>query len=138
MAKYMTRQRAVLTEFLSRHPDESFSAAQIAEALQAQDVSLSAVYRNLGELETQGVVCRTSREGGREALYRYTQSEGCRRHLHMSCTRCGRTFHMDLPTTDSLVEQVAEDTDFQVDRASTVLHGICGGCIKADDSQEAL
>ena len=129
MTNYTTRQRTALTQFLAAHPDESFSAAQIANALAPQQISLSAVYRNLGALETQGTVCRTQQDGSREATYRYTQANGCKKHLHLSCSRCGRTFHMNVHTTDALVDSVTEATAFQIDRASTVLHGVCGECI---------
>ena len=136
MTKYSTRQRTALTQFLAAHPDESFSAVQLAAALEPQGVSLSAVYRNLSELVSQSAVCRTQPDGSREALYRFAQADGCKKHLHMSCSRCGKTYHMDVPATDSLVEQVAEDAGFQVDRASTVLHGICGACLDADTAKE--
>ena len=136
MTKYSTRQRTALTQFLAAHPDESFSAAQLAAALEPDGVSLSAVYRNLTELVSQNTVCRTQQDGSREALYRFAQAAGCKSHLHLACSRCGKTYHMDVPATDSLVEQVAEDAGFQIDRASTVLHGVCGKCLKADTPQE--
>ncbi|MBQ7541510.1 MAG: transcriptional repressor [Clostridia bacterium] len=131
MAKYSTRQRKALALFLSEHPDESFSAVQIASALEPERISLSAVYRNLGELVSQGVICRTQQDNSREILYRYTQAESCRMHLHLACSRCGKTFHMDVPGTDRLIEQVAENADFRVDRSSTVLHGVCGNCMQS-------
>lgn len=128
MPQYATRQRKALLTFLYAHPDESFSARQIADALAPEGVSLSAVYRNLSALEAQGMIRRTSKNGGHEVFYRFTQADACKAHLHLSCSRCGRTFHMDVPATDSLVEQVAESAGFQVDRSSTVLYGVCGAC----------
>lgn len=128
MPQYATRQRKALLAYLHAHPDESFSARQIADALEPEDVSLSAVYRNLAALETQGMIRRAPKDGGHEVFYRFTQADACRQHLHLSCSQCGKTFHMDIPATDSLVEQVEETAGFQVDRSNTVLYGVCGAC----------
>ena len=136
MSQYLTRQRKALLEYLHAHPDESFSARQIADALEAQDVSLSAVYRNLAALETQGMVCRAQKDGGHEIFYRFTQADACRQHLHLSCSQCGKTFHMDVPATDSLLRQVAQSADFQVDRSNTVLYGVCGACRNERETTE--
>lgn len=128
MSQYTTRQRRALLMYLHEHPDESFSARQIADALASDDVSLSAVYRNLAALETQGMIRRAPKDGGHEVFYRFTQADACKQHLHLSCCQCGKTYHMDVPATDSLVEQVVQSSDFRVDRTNTVLYGICGAC----------
>ncbi len=128
MPQYATRQRKALLQYLQAHPDESFSARRIADALDAEGVSLSAVYRNLAALESQGMIRRTPKDGSNEVFYRFTQADACRQHLHLSCSQCGKTFHMDVPATESLVEQVAESTDFLIDRSNTVLYGVCGAC----------
>lgn len=128
MATYMTKQRKTLLSYLEAHPDECFTARQIAGELKAAGISLSAVYRNMAELEGEGRIRRVSREGSRQVCYRYTDAHACREHLHLSCSQCGRTYHMDLPATTHLIHTVAEDTDFQVDSASTVLYGVCADC----------
>ena len=53
MHSYSTRQRKVLLSYLSQHPDELLSARQIEDALADKKISLSAVYRNLAQLETE-------------------------------------------------------------------------------------
>ena len=136
MTQYLTRQRKALLLYLHAHPDESFSARRIAEALEEEGVSLSAVYRNLAALEAQGMIRRAAKDGGHEVFYRFTQADTCKEHLHLSCSQCGRTFHMDVPATDSLVRQVAQSADFRVDRANTVLYGICGTCAHEKETSE--
>lgn len=54
MAKYLTRQRRQLLDYLSWHTDEQMTARQIADALTQENISLSAVYRNLSDLEADG------------------------------------------------------------------------------------
>lgn len=130
MSKYNTKQRKILLDYLAAHADEMLSAKHIAGDLAEEGISLSAVYRNLSALETEGKLRRLSREGSREVLYRYTAADECRRHLHLSCSRCGKTYHMDVPATNMLIDSVAQDADFQVDSSTTVLYGICKTCQK--------
>ena len=71
MAKYLTRQRKRLLKYLSEHTDEQISARQIAEDLAADQISISAVYRNISALEEEGLLKRSVREGTREVFYQY-------------------------------------------------------------------
>ncbi|MBR1659668.1 MAG: transcriptional repressor [Oscillospiraceae bacterium] len=130
MSKYMTRQRREMLTYLSLHADELLTAQEIGEALRNDGVSLSAVYRNLSELEADGTLRRESRGGSREAAYRFVGAERCRGCLHLSCKKCGRTFHMDAGGAAALVDAVAKTEGFVVDKADTVLYGICEDCRK--------
>ena len=69
MKKYMTSQRKILLEYLSRHHDRQISAKQIEEDLRLQGISLSAVYRNLSDLENENLVKRCTKGGKREVYY---------------------------------------------------------------------
>ena len=128
MAKYMTRQRKALLPYLRSHPDELLSAQEIAEALGVESVSLSAVYRNLADLEAEGKVRRHHRSGDREIMFQYLDTDTCRNCLHMSCTQCGRTFHMDDGEARQLLDAVARLDGFAIDKAETVLYGTCEEC----------
>ena len=128
MRKYATRQRAALVDYLQAHADEELSAGQIAQALSSEGISKSAVYRNLSALEAEGQVKRNTKSGSKAVFYRYLGAEAYRDHLHLSCSKCGRTFHMDIIETTKLVSSVAQGSDFTVDSASTVLYGVCGSC----------
>ena len=131
MPKYVTKQRTALLEYLSRHPDEQISARDIAASLEEESVSISAVYRNLNDLETDGSVRRVTRHGSREVLYQYLDAAPCREQLHMSCRRCGRTYHMNPAQAEQLIEAVARLEHFQIDRGATVLYGLCRDCQEA-------
>ena len=89
MSSYSTRQRKALLAYLSRHPDELLSARQIADALSDEKISLSAVYRNLAQLEAEEKVRRSSKSGTREVYFQYLDAESCKGALHMSCVKCG-------------------------------------------------
>jgi len=126
--KYSTKQRRTLLDFLASHPDEAFSASQIADSLADEGISKSAVYRNLASLEEEAAVQRESRQGSREALFRYVDTECCRHSLHMNCKSCGKTYHMDDETAAALVRRLAESDSFSVDVGDTVIRGICEKC----------
>ncbi|MBQ5399117.1 MAG: transcriptional repressor [Ruminococcus sp.] len=125
MPKYATKQRKILIDFLSSHPDESFSASLIADAL-SDKISKSAVYRNLSDMEAEGRLRRVV--SGREVLYQYADSDSCREHLHLSCKKCGRTYHMEQSIAELLIDNLNEKENFSIDKGETVLYGICGSC----------
>ena len=130
MAKYMTKQRKILLAFLQAHADESISASQIVEALASENISLSAIYRNLAGLEQEGKLKRSTKFGSQEVYYRFTDAEKCRGHLHLSCIQCGKTVHMEQKDADALADNLARTEGFALNRSDTVLYGLCSECQK--------
>lgn len=129
MAKYITKQRKMLLDYLSRHTDENLSASQIAAAL-SDTVSQSAVYRNLSDMEAEGTLHRVMGGGGKEAVYRYSDAVTCSDKLHLSCKKCGRTVHMQKQIADTLVSSVAANEAFAIDTSETVIYGVCAACME--------
>ncbi len=136
MQAYMTQPRKRLLTYLKDHRDETFSAKQISDRL--SEISVSAVYRNLSSLEQEGAVRRVNKAGSRENFYQYLAAEECRSHLHLSCKRCGKTFHMDAQETEDLVERIAALDKFAVDRSDTVLYGVCEKCLESGPAAHEL
>ena len=128
MPKYMTKQRKALLEYLSLHADEKLTARQIAADVSAEGISTSAVYRNLSELESEGKVRRVNQSGSREVFYQYTDGEHCKDCLHLSCEKCGKTYHMNMQGAQMLVQNLAQSDEFTIDKANTVLYGVCKEC----------
>ena len=126
MQAYMTQPRKRLLTYLQSHADETLTAGQISEDL--PEISVSAVYRNLSALEQDGTVRKVAKSGSREVFYQYMKAEECRDHLHLSCKKCGKTFHMDEAETEALLESIARLDGFTVDRGDTVLYGTCEDC----------
>ena len=128
MPAYKTKQREILLDVLLRHKDEEVTARQLAAELAPEKISLSAVYRNLAALEADGKILRATQNGSREAYFRYLDAGDCRAHLHLSCSSCGKTFHMSAARTDSLIDSVEGNENFLIDRSNTVLYGLCDKC----------
>ncbi len=124
---YLTCQRKALFEVLEQHRDEALSADQIISLL-GESVSRSAVYRNLSSLEKQGLIKKAAVSNPNKVLYRYTGSEECRHHLHLECSKCGKTYHLETPATNALIDGVMQDANFRIDTKDTVLYGVCEKC----------
>ncbi len=133
MPKYMTQQRRELLSFFENHIDEKLSAKEISDKLKDKNISVSAVYRNLAELEKNGMVRRLSKKGSREVFYQYIDEHKCRECLHLSCEKCGKTFHMNIDGANALVKSVENNDDFAIDKANTILYGICKNCQKVSE-----
>ena len=130
MQKYSTKQREILLELLSDNADRPISVSDIVERLKGENISISAIYRNLAALEEEGSVQRLTIGGSKKVFYRFTASKKCKKHLHLSCHKCGKTYHMDVPATNSLIDEVLSGSDFKVDSVNTVLYGVCSKCRK--------
>lgn len=132
MQKYSTKQRGKLLKLLSDNADKPMAVSDIAAALGSEGISVSAIYRNLSALEDEGRVQRLTVGGSKKVYYRFTGAKGCEKHLHLSCFKCGQTYHMDVPATNTLIDNVLSDSDFQIDSTNTVLYGVCAKCRKAN------
>lgn len=104
------------------------TARQIAGALAADNISISAVYRNLSALEEEGLLKRSVREGTRELFYQYIAAEECKDSLHLSCRVCGKSIHLGEKEAEQLLHSTLESTGFQIDKTETILYGICADC----------
>lgn len=124
---YVTLQRKALFDILEQHRDEALSVQQLT-ALLGESVSRSAVYRNLSALEKQGLIKKTASNDSKKLLYRYTGSSECKDHLHLQCFKCGKTYHLKMPATNALINDVMQNANFKVDSSSTVLYGVCEKC----------
>lgn len=128
MGRYRTEQRESLMAFFEKNPDEGFTAGQIYEKIRESGVSLSAVYRNLASLSEEGKIQRIAGKKSREIFYRYTASEKCRDCIHLSCVKCGKTFHLGKKAADEVYSAVEKSEKFSLNKSETVLYGVCSDC----------
>ncbi len=128
MKPYMTLQRKMLIAFLEAHPDRQFSVKEIAGSLDSEEISISSLYRNLAALEESGTIIGILREGCRDKYYRCLISEDCRDCIHLTCTKCGKTVHLDHSVSDRLIDSTEQTEEFQISTAKTVIYGICKDC----------
>lgn len=125
---YKTEQRNILLEFLQNNPDTMFSGKQIETSLSHQNISRSAVYRNLAALESENKIRRVTVSGCREVFYQYYDTQNCKNHIHLSCKKCGKIFHMENGLADTFISQINTSQGFEINKSETTLYGICSGC----------
>ncbi len=134
MAKYATEKRRVLLEFLEASTHKSFSAQQAYEALKMQEISKSAIYRNLAQLEKEGLLCRVTDKDHKETLYQYMNPAHCADLLHIVCKTCDQTFHINRHISQMFINMVKDDSHFTISPHTSLLYGICENCSQQVES----
>ncbi len=133
MARYDTKQKRMLLNFLNEHPESGFSVeelhAALAETYPGEPTpGKSTLYRLIARLVSEGRVKRFSIGNGRRFAYQIVSCRTCDTHLHLKCTSCGCLYHMDHTVSERIMEEIRERSDFSLDERETVLFGICSEC----------
>lgn len=127
MARYSTRARRQIIEYLTARPDQGFTAEELALALQRQygegAPGKSSVYRLLGQMAEEELLHRYEEAGAKR--YRAVGTH-CREHLHLKCLDCGRLMHMEEEQSAVLLQEILQKSGFTVDEYRSVLVGRCG------------
>ena len=63
-----------------------------------------------------------------EYLYQFFDIQSCRNHIHLSCKKCGKIFHMENQVADSFINEISESQGFNISKAETTLYGLCAQC----------
>lgn len=127
---YDTKQREILLKFFNENKDKSFSASEIFEKLKKDNISLSAIYRNLSELEKLGKVRKMKKGESNSSFYQFVDCEECNGHIHLSCVNCGKTVHLSSKDSKELMNSVLKNSKFSINLNETVLLGKCSLCSK--------
>lgn len=125
MKGYQTEQRKLLISFFTKNPDQQFTISEISERI--PDISISAIYRNINSMVTDGALQRFQMEGSRQFLYQYIGGT-CSEHIHLKCNQCGKIVHMDTQSVQAVLDVVKKTTHFNIDKSKTILFGSCKSC----------
>lgn len=120
-----TRQRSMILEAVSSRRDHP-TADQIYSDLRAKDdkISRGTVYRNLGNLATEGEITNVKVPTAERYDFRLD------RHYHMFCTECGKVFDAPLEYCEDYDRQMETETGFQICRHRLVFEGVCPECCR--------
>ncbi len=128
MAKYQTEQRKRLISFFENSNHRTLSAQEIYSELGDQDISISAIYRNLAEMEKDGLLCKISEKNRQGALYQYVNPDTCMGIIHLKCQSCQSTFHLNKHVSQMIIGLAQDDFNFTVNDAAAVIYGQCKNC----------
>ena len=126
---YQTRQRAAIDACMRAHKGEHMTVDGWMQALMNHGVTVgrSTVYRYLELMREKGKVKQFAAGDG-SACFAYVEDEISRGVQHVLCTGCGRVEHVDCGAMDMLMEHMAQNHGFAVDKSRTVLYGRCSRC----------
>lgn len=91
------------------------------------DLSLGTVYRNLRQLEEEGLIASVGVIDGAERFDAVT-----RPHAHFVCTRCGAVKDVELPREPWLWDRAEEAAGGRVSGCEIRFSGLCGRCLEKD------
>ncbi len=119
------KREAVLS--LLRSVDCHPTAEWLHERLRREypDLSLGTVYRNLRQLEDEGLIMTVGVVDGQERF-----DGNISDHAHFVCERCGAVTDLELKGDDGLAARAKRELGVRVDRRDVKLRGICENCLK--------
>ena len=128
MSKYKTEQRKILVDYFEHNNHQSLSAQEIFTALDNQDISMSAIYRNLSEMEKEGIVCKVDGDNRQTAYYQYINSKECIGAIHLKCQTCDTTLHLNHNIAQMMMGFTKEEYGFIINPCGAFLYGKCAKC----------
>ena len=126
MQRYSKKRECILACLRSttEHPDAEWLYVRLKEHY--PDLSLATVYRNLKQLEEEGVIISLGTVKGRE---RYDAT--ITPHIHAVCTLCGRVIDLEFPhDTKHIAENVVNKSGYHMTSFDIRLSGVCADCYK--------
>lgn len=130
MRKYQTQQRKKLIAFFEENLHKSYSAHEIRKALTRENISLSAVYRNLNDMLNEGLLCKVKEENRLSDLYQYIDPVECVGVIHLKCQSCDTTFHLNRSVSNMLTTLAKENFSFEISDKKAFLYGKCNNCLQ--------
>ena len=128
MKNYNTDQRTLITNHIKQKLHQTFTVKELNEELKDQNISMSAIYRNLAEFEKDGLICRVFEKDRSETLYQYIDAHTCGGVLHLKCETCGNTYHLNAHIAQ-MIDGLSKDLfNFNVNKSMMFLYGQCNEC----------
>ena len=126
----MTSQRRLLVHIIQDSP-RHLDAAKLLKLAQKKDAEIdrATVYRTLGLLKRHGLIDELDLmhiEGEKH----YYEAKTNRDHCHMACFRCGAIMEYTSAAFETLKEEIAHESGFQIRVVRLEIGGLCRRCQK--------
>ena len=128
---YRTRQQDSIENYFRINPDSCVTADEIYLYFMnsGEKIGKATIYRCLDKMVESGEIKKFLSDGGEGAMYQLIDGEnGCDRHFHLKCTRCGAVIHMDCEFMDEFERHIMQHHNFRVDNGRTIIYGLCEKC----------
>ena len=130
--QYSTHSKNLILSLFRENPSSSFTPHDVEERLPS--VPKSSVYRIVDSLERDGLLRKTGVGTSRSVYYQISDRDSCPRHMHIRCTSCGRTIHMDEETSKEIETLLEQKLGFS-SCYSSVLSGKCSDCMDKENKK---
>lgn len=130
MSKYKTEQRKKLALFFESNPHKSYTAQDIYENLGHEEISMSAIYRNLSEMIDNNTLCKVNVNKSTSTAYQYVDHKLCNGIIHLKCEECEKSIHLNKSVSQMIIDLAQEEFSFNINGASAILYGKCEKCSK--------
>ena len=128
--KYNTSNRSHFLETAQLFT-EPFTAKDLYDLSRknGNPISLSTIYRLLGEYSTKGSLCKIVDKGG---TIKYFLFQSCNNdnHFYLKCEKCRRLTHIDCHHIHSFTKHLAKKHSFEVSNCNLVISGTCASCTR--------
>lgn len=131
--KYQTGQRKRMLALFEASAHRCLSAQDVAEALKEENISMSAIYRNLSEMEKAGLISKVVDNKRQAAHYQYLNPENCCGLIHLKCQTCDETYHLDKCVSDMLIAMAESHFHFKLNHSTPFIFGQCEQCAQAEE-----
>src|SRR5271163_563415 len=126
----ITTQRRLLVTIIQDSP-RHLDAARLLEIARKQDpdIDRATVYRTLALLKNRGLIDELDLmhiEGEKH----YYEAKTNRDHCHMACFRCGAIMEYTSAAFETLKEEIAHESGFQIRVVRLEIGGLCRRCQK--------
>ncbi len=128
MSKYNTEQRQKLLQHFKNSGHQLFSAADLLKMFGSENISISAIYRNLKTMENEGLISRVIDNKRTEAMYQYVNPNSCVGIIHLKCENCENTYHINKHISNMIMGMAKDELNFTVSATSAFLYGKCENC----------
>ena len=133
-AKYNTKQREILLEYLKSVEGEHITASDVCAYMKQQNSSIgqSTVYRQLERLVDEGILNKYIIDVNSPACFEYVGPDSHKNReecFHLKCEKCGRLIHLHCDELSEIREHLLEEHSFKLDPKRTVYYGLCEKCI---------
>ncbi len=136
MSKYETEQRNMLLELFKNSDHQSLSANDILKHFTDEKISISAIYRNLKQMEHDGLICKVNTKGRSEALYHYVNPHSCVGIIHLICQNCENTYHVNRHVSAMIFNMASDEFNFSITSTGTFLYGLCNRCQTTNNKEK--
>ncbi len=121
---YNTKQKECIISFFRTHSNCCYTADEVIDNV--PEASKATIYRIISHLAEDGYLMKVQGMG-RSVCYQYCNPSTCPEHMHIICTKCEASFHLDSETSQRVRRAVSGACGFEI-LNETVLKGICPEC----------